>query len=96
MRFVVATLHVSGLGCALRLQQERHEVVLAPAGTADRRLEDRYALVGNGLVAKRPLAELMSDRASWRDAYWIWDENHSVKENELLRAEGHRVFSGGS
>jgi phosphoribosylamine-glycine ligase len=95
MRFVVATLHFSGLGFALRLQEEGHEVVMAFAGTADRRLEDRYALVGNGFVAKRPLEELMRDRELWRDAYWVWDENHSVEANELLRAEGFQLFGGG-
>ena len=95
MRFVIATLHHAGLGFALRLQEEGHEVVLAFAGTTDRRLEDRYALVGNGLIPKRPLAELIEQRAEWRDAYWVWDENHSVEWNETLRAEGFRVLGGG-
>jgi hypothetical protein len=38
MRFVVATLHYAGLGFALRLRDEGHEVLLAYAGTTDRRL----------------------------------------------------------
>jgi phosphoribosylamine-glycine ligase len=80
---------------ALRLQEEGHDVLMAFAGTKDRRLEDRYQLVGNGLVAKRALAEVIEQRAQWRDAYWVWDENHSVEANELLRAEGFRVFGGG-
>jgi phosphoribosylamine-glycine ligase len=95
MRFVVATLHYAGLGFALRLQEEGHDVVLAFAGTDDRRLEDNYALVGNGMVAKQPLADLIRDRDKWRDAIWLWDENHSVEANELLRSEGFRVFLGG-
>ena len=95
MRFVVATLHFAGLGFALRLQDEGHEVILAPAGTNDRRLQTEYALVGCGLVPRRPLEEMVRERAAWREAYWIWDENHSVEENELLRAEGFRVFGGG-
>jgi phosphoribosylamine-glycine ligase len=95
MRFVVATLHFAGLGFALRLQDEGHEVIVAPAGTHDRRLQAEYALVGTGLVPRRPLPEMMRDRAAWRDAYWIWDENHSVEENERLRAEGFRVLGGG-
>ena len=96
MRFVVATLHFGGLGFALRLQDEGHEVLLATAGIADRRLEDRYRLVGEGLVPRMPLAAAMAQRSGWRDAIWIWDENHSVAENELLRAEGFLVFGGGS
>ncbi len=95
MRFVIATLHFAGLGFALRLQDEGHDVVLAPAGTTDRRLEENYALVGNGMVPKQPLADVIRDRAQWRDAIWIWDENHSVDENETLRAEGFTVFGGG-
>lgn len=96
MRFVVATLHFAGLGFALRLQDEGHEVLLATAGTTDRRLEERYRLVGEGLVPRASLADVMARRADWRDAIWIWDENHSVAENEQLRAEGFKVFGGGS
>jgi phosphoribosylamine-glycine ligase len=95
MRFVVATLHFAGLGFAIRLQDEGHEVLLAFAGTTDRRLEDRYRMVGQGLVPRMPLTELMAKRSDWRDAIWIWDENHSVRENEQLRAEGFEVFGGG-
>ena len=62
MRFVVATLHVAGLGFALRLQDEGHDVLLASAGTADRRLEDRYQLVGEGLVPKAPLTDVIPPR----------------------------------
>ena len=96
MRFVVATLHFAGLGFALRLQDEGHDVLLASAGTADRRLEDRYRLVGEGLLPRMAIAEAMQRRREWKDAIWIWDENHSVLENEQLRAEGFRVFGGGS
>ena len=95
MRFIIATRHFAGLGFALRLKEEGHDVALAPSGTDDRRLEDRYALVGEGLVHRQPLAELVAARDQWRDALWLWDENHSVSENELLRAEGFRVFGGG-
>ena len=95
MRFVLSTLHFAGLGFALRLQEEGHEVLLAFAGTSDRRLEEQYELVGNGMVPKQALPQAMEERASWRDAYWVWDENHSVEENELLRKEGFKVFGGG-
>jgi phosphoribosylamine-glycine ligase len=95
MRFVVATLHYAGLGFALRLLDEGHEVILAPVGTEDRRSCVSYGLIGNGLVEKRQLSEVVRDRADYRDAIWIWDENHSVEENEMLRREGFRVFAGG-
>lgn len=95
MRFVIATQHFAGLGFAMRLQDEGHDVVLAWAGVADRRQAEAHALVGCGIVPRRPIAEMIAERASWRDAVWVWDENHSVEENELLRREGFRVFSGG-
>jgi phosphoribosylamine-glycine ligase len=95
MKFVVVTKWFSGLGFALRLQDEGHEVELAVAGTDDQRLQSRYALVGDGLLAKRTLAELIAARTSRRDAYFIWDENHSTEENDCLRREGFKVLGGG-
>jgi len=95
MRFIIATLHYAGLGFALRLVEEGHDVVVGYCGTNDRRTCEAYGLVGNGLVAKQPLSQLIANRGAYRDAYWVWDENHSVEENEMLRGEGFRVFSGG-
>lgn len=95
MKFVIATLHHMGLGFATRLQEEGHEVLMAHAGTDDRRASGRYDLVGEGMVPKRALAEVFAERARYRDWYWVWDENHSVEENETLRAEGYKVFAGG-
>lgn len=96
MRFIIATKHFAGLGFALRLQEEGHDVLVAYAGIDDRRATDSYDFVGNGLVEKMPLADAMASREDRRDAYWIWDENHSVEENEQLRREGYKVFGGGS
>jgi phosphoribosylamine--glycine ligase len=96
MRFVLVTKWFTGLGFALRLQEEGHDVVVAVVGIDDQRKQASYALVGAGLVDRRPLAELMAERAGWRDAYWIWDENHAADENEALRREGFRVLGGGA
>lgn len=95
MNFVIATQHYAGLGFAHRLRREGHEVLLAVRPIADRRQAERHALVGNGIVPKRPIGEVVADRGRYRDWIWIWDENHSADENELLRAEGFRVFGGG-
>jgi len=51
--------------------------------------------VGQSIIDRRPLAELMARRSEFQDWYWIWDANHSVGQNELLRNEGFRVFGGG-
>src|SRR5512146_1745994 len=95
MRFIIATSHSAGLGFALRLIDEGHDVVVAYRGIDDRRTAGCYELVGNGLVAKRPLSEIIHDRHRYKNACWIWDENHSVEENELLRREGFCVLGGG-
>ena len=95
MRFVVVTKWFTGLGFAMRLRDEGHEVELAVVGIEDQRQQARYALVGNGLLPKRTLAEVVADRSRSRDAYFVWDENHSVEENECLRQEGFKVFGGG-
>ena len=96
MQFVIVTKWLTGLGFAMRLQDEGHDVELAIVGIDDKRQQARYALVGDGLVAKRALADVMADRGSRRDAFFVWDENHSVDENECLRREGFKVFGGGS
>lgn len=70
-------------------------MLVAHRGIDDRRAADAYDLVGNGLVTKIPLADAIDDRHRYRNAYWIWDENHSVEANELLRREGFKVFGGG-
>jgi hypothetical protein len=99
MRFVIATADYSGLGFAVRIQDEGHEAILAtnpPNATGnDPEWLRRYDLVGHDMVAKARLASLMERRNDLRDAYWIWDHNHSVPENEQLRREGFKVLGGG-
>jgi hypothetical protein len=79
MRFFGATQDYAGLGFAVRLQEEGHQVLLAtnPDKTeiANPEVCRRYQRVGAGIVEKVPL--------------------HSVDENETLRAEGFRVLGGG-
>lgn len=98
MKFVVATQDYVGLGFAVRLRDEGHEVILACQPRPEDLVEGRraaYERVGQGLVDKARLADLLARRETLRDAYWIWDFNHSVDENELLRKEGFKVFGGG-
>jgi phosphoribosylamine-glycine ligase len=99
MDFIIATSDFSGLGMAMRLEQEGHSAILAipsPAAETETSAQTHhFQLVGNGLVDKRPLAEVLARRSELRQSYWIWDGNHSVRENELLRREGFRVFGGG-
>ena len=95
MKFVVASAFYSGLGFAIRLQDEGHEVLLATGEPDDRRRSENFSLVGNGLVRKRPLRDVIAERDRYRDWIFVWDENHSVEANEQLRSDGFRVFGGG-
>jgi phosphoribosylamine-glycine ligase len=94
VKFVVATKDYAGLGFAVRLQDEGHDVILAtnPEVHGAR----AFDLVGQGMIAKAALSSLIESRAQKRDWYWIWDFNHSVEQNELLRSEGFRVLGGGA
>ena len=100
MRFVIATCDYSGLGFATRIQDEGHDVILAtnppPEVHSDAESCRKYQLVGEGMVRKEPLAKLMGRRDELRDAYWMWDHNHSVGENEALRSEGFKILGGGT
>ncbi|MBV8810189.1 MAG: hypothetical protein JO033_16080 [Acidobacteriaceae bacterium] len=98
MRFIVATRDYSGLGFAIRLQDEGHDVVLATNPSEADRTPERlanYNRVGDGMLRKEPLCQLFDKRREYRDVYWIWDHNHSVEENETIRAEGFKVLGGG-
>jgi phosphoribosylamine-glycine ligase len=99
MRFIVATRDYSGLGFAVRLQDEGHHVLIAtnpsPEDQADAERLRVFDLVGQNMVEKARLSDVVAKRADHRDAYWIWDHNHSVEENETLRAEGFKVLGGG-
>lgn len=99
MRFVIATRDFAGLGFAVRLAEDGHDVVLAcnpsPSDVDGDAAREAYERVGAGMVEKMRLSEMIEQRGRHRDAYWIWDFNHSVDENELLRKEGFKVFGGG-
>ena len=97
--FVVVTKDWSGLGWAMRLKDEGHKVLMAyqidPAKLNDEQTKKGYELVGNGIIDKFPLKNIMSKRDKMKDWYWVWDANHNVEENELLKKEGFKVFMGG-
>ena len=99
MRFVVVTRDYAGLGFAIRLKDEGHSVLLATniseEDSLDPGRQKHYQLVGQGMVDKAHLSDLMARREEMRDWYWVWDFNHAVEENETLRNEGFKVLCGG-
>jgi phosphoribosylamine-glycine ligase len=97
VRFVIATQDYAGLGFAVRLSEDGHDVILAtqPPPDLDGDLREAYERVGSGMVKKSPLVDVLRHRERHRDTYFVWDFNHSVEENELLRKEGFKVLGGG-
>jgi phosphoribosylamine-glycine ligase len=99
LRFVIATRDYAGLGFAVRLREDGNDVLVAcnpsPRDVTDEVTREAYERVGAGMVEKAPLAQVIEQRKRYRDAYFIWDFNHSVEENELLRKEGFKVLGGG-
>ena len=71
MRYVIATKDYAGLGFAVRLKDEGHEVLLAtdpaPDEAGDPERLKTFDLVGHGLVEKAGLCTLMERRNEMRD-----------------------------
>lgn len=99
MKYIIATKDYAGLGFAVRLLDEGHNCILAtnpePKDVEDPARKAAFDLCGTGMVEKYTLQDLMERREGFRDYYWIWDFNHSVQENEVLRSEGFKAFGGG-
>lgn len=98
-KFVVVTKDYSGLGWATKLQDEGNKVIVAYKPDPDEFKTDQdqeaFDLVGNGLITKFPLDNIMKKRKEMKDWYWIWDANQNVPEAETLKKEGFKVFEGG-
>lgn len=86
------------MGFAKKLSDEGHEVVMA-FEFIDEEGEEVYKpreLLGNKIIEKIPLAEMIKKRSQYKDAYWIFDTNTEHSHyGEQLRKEGFpRVFGG--
>ena len=96
-KFIIVTEDLRGLGFALLNKTD--EVILACNPNA--KIKDNpddwkaYNLVGKGIAKVYWLKDVMNKRNQYKEWYWIFDGNHSVKENEQLRKEGFKVGLGG-
>lgn len=92
--FIIVTKDYSGLGFAKRLSEEGNDVILATIMKKDEDNKKCFNLVGNGIVDKADFETVFEDREDYRDAYWIWDQNHNFEYADKLRSEGFKVFGG--
>ena len=92
LRFVVATKDYAGLGFAVRLKDEGHEVILgtnpSEEDKADPERMKTFDLVGTGMVDKAPLTDFMSRREEMSDWYWVWDFNHACRGKRDIAPRG--------
>ena len=98
-KFCVVTRDFSGLGFGLLNKTDDVIFATNPDLTKfkDKPEElEKYKKIGDGLVTKFALKDVMSRRSRMRDWYFIFDGNHSVNENEQLRREGFKVGLGGA
>jgi phosphoribosylamine-glycine ligase len=97
-KFVLVTKDFSGLGFALLNKSDK---VIIAKNPDKEKFEDKpeekemFDNIGKGLVKSFDLADIMKNREKFREWYFVFDGNHSVEENELLREEGFKVGLGG-
>ncbi len=91
---VIVTQDFAGLGFCALTQQADFPCLLVSSMPDDEEMAENYEKVGEGIVDKMTLEDFMKNRKAFKDAYIIWDGNFEFKENETLRGEGFKVFSG--
>lgn len=92
--FIFVTQDMSGLGFAKMTVDAGHKAILAYKIKEDEECEDEFLSCGDGIAPKVELEKIFSQRAKYKDAYWIFDQNHNSDKGEVLRKEGFKVFGG--
>jgi phosphoribosylamine-glycine ligase len=92
--FIICTRDFSGLGMAIRLQDEGHDVLVAyepdPEMPDDK--VEAYNLVGKGIVKRSTMKAAFEKRKELKDCYWVFDSNYLYEYGDKLRKEGFKVF----
>jgi phosphoribosylamine-glycine ligase len=100
-KFVLVTEDMRSLGFALLKKSLYDTVCIARKPNMDefknqpKEFWEGYRIVGKNIVDVFELSDIMARREKMRDYTFIWDGNHNVKENELLRKEKFDVALGG-
>jgi phosphoribosylamine--glycine ligase len=94
MGIIIVTNDWSGLGFALDSRLTSKVIMAYKPVKIEEEDVDPYCKVGDGLVKKIFLDDIIEKREKYKDWYWIWDGNHNTDAGELLRKEGFKVFGG--
>lgn len=55
---------------------------------------EKFWKVGEGIVPRVHLKELLKEKDKFKDYYFLWDGNHNWEVADQLREEGFKVFGG--
>lgn len=91
---VIVTKDFSGLGWAALCIEAGYPALIAHNMKEDDEGEKEFNKVGEGIVPKISLTELMKNKDKFKSAYFIWDGNHSTDEAETLIKAGFKVLGG--
>lgn len=92
---IIVTQDYSGLGWAKLCIDAGYPCLLATNMKKDEEEVENFNLVGNGIVEKDTLKNVMANKEKYRDAYFYWDGNHSFEEADILSEAGFKVLNSG-
>jgi len=93
-KIIIISQDGSGLGFAKLAQDQGDKVLLATAMQKDEEKPKEFNLVGNGIVPKIDLKEVLKNPP--KDAYYIFDQNFLPEISDNLRKEGLKVNGASS
>ena len=98
-QYILVTCDFAGLGFAKQeIDRNDSPVIIAykpKDGYEDKDMKDSYKKCAEGICETFELDKLLENRDEYKDWIWVWDGNHNVDENELLKSEGYKVIFGG-
>lgn len=98
-KFIIVTKDFSGFGFGLDERNKDDRIIFATNPDIEKLKEkgelENFNNVGKGMIDRFDLKDVMERRDKFKDWYWIFDNNNSSEENEILRKEGFKVCLGG-
>ncbi len=91
-KFIFISQDYSGMGLAKFAQDQGDKVLLAVARDKKEEKPQEHQLVGNGIVPKIKLSEILKNPI--KDAYYIFDQNFLPEVGQFLREKNLKVFGG--
>jgi len=96
-KICLVTEDFCGLGFVTDSRVSDYKIIIAVNPKEEKNNDNKKAFenIGKGIVDVFPLSDIMKKRDKMKDWYFIWDRNHSLEENKILKKEGFKVGLGG-